>query len=85
MNYDVILCHVVAFIMLARHLIMTKLKLLDSIAQPVETNAMAFVRRGAIVLLTTPSAVVLSVWTGVGSWGWPFQLEYAGKGLLRGN
>ena len=37
-----VLCHVVAFIVWARHPIVAKLKLLDAIAQPVETHAHGF-------------------------------------------
>ena len=36
------LCHVVAFIVWARHPIVEKLKLLDAIAQPVETHVHGF-------------------------------------------
>ena len=41
-NCGVVLCHVVALIMRARHPIVPKLKLLGAIAQPVETHARGF-------------------------------------------
>ena len=41
-NRGVMLCHVVAFIMWARHPIVPTLKLLDAIAQPVETHVHGF-------------------------------------------
>ena len=41
-NRGVVLCHVVAFIMRARHPIVPKLKLLDAITQPVETHVHGF-------------------------------------------
>ena len=37
-----VLCHVVAFIVWARHQIVAKLKLLDAIVQPVETHVHGF-------------------------------------------
>ena len=37
-----VLCHIVAFIEWARHPIVTKLKLLDAIAHPVETHVHGF-------------------------------------------
>ena len=62
-----------------------KLKLLNAIAQPVETHVHGFIRRGAIVLLTTPSAAFCPFGRALEAGGGPFQLEYAGRGLLRGN
>ena len=41
-NLVVVLCHVVAFIMMARHPIVSKLMLPDVIAQPVETDVHGF-------------------------------------------
>ena len=38
----IVLCHTVAFIIWARHPIVAKLKLLDAIAQPVETHVHGF-------------------------------------------
>jgi hypothetical protein len=35
--------------------------------------SMAFVQRGWILLLTTPSAMLLWVWVGVGGWMWPIS------------
>ena len=41
-NLGVVLCHVVSFIMRARHPIVPKLMLLDVIVQPVETHVHGF-------------------------------------------
>ena len=41
-NCGMVICHVVAFIMQARHPIVPKLMLLDAIAQPVETHVHGF-------------------------------------------
>ena len=37
--------------------------------------SIALVRFGCILLLITPSAVVLLVWIGVCGWGWPISLS----------
>ena len=42
MGCDMVLCRVVSFIVWARHPIVTKLKLLDAIAQPMENHAHGF-------------------------------------------
>ena len=41
-NFCVVLCHIVAFIVWARHPIVAKLNLLDAIRQPVETHVHGF-------------------------------------------
>ncbi len=74
MNFGMMLCHVVAVDLFAWGTVVSKLSLTFSVAKPIVFHVYGFLFLDKL-LLTMPSAVVLSVCIEVGGWGWPMNLR----------
>ncbi len=84
MNYGMMLYHLVATVLFEWSPVVSKLSLAFSVVEPMVFHVHCF-QFLDMLLLTMPSAVVLSVCIGVGDWGWPMNLRvwWAGMASLQ--